>query len=716
MIQNIQLIDYSLSLNTIKTTEDKLKYNNLVTSFKNYSVFHSLQYFNEQIDSNKLNYFIFKEQDKVLIIMPIYINKIESSILEQDYYDAISPYGYSGPLICETCNFEHLKSFWDGVDDWYKNNNVVTEFIRFNLENNYDCYTGHLIPALKNIKGELKSFDEIWTNFKQKSRNNYRKAEKADLKINFYTDNNIAEENIKCFYNIYIKTMKRNDASNNYFFSLDYFTNLILNNSKNIILVIVTKDNKPISAELIIISKDTLYSYLGGTLAKYFNYRPNDFLKIEVMKWAINNHKKIYVLGGGRVDFDSLYQYKKSFFPKDDDLIFYTGRKIINPIIYKELIKNLNLEYSSMNLIDDKSTYFPLYKDPFSIEPPKYNIEVITSKIDWMNTLKEVESYDFYHTYDYHYLSKKTEEKAVLLKYTENNTTIALPLIIRKIKNTNYFDATSAYGYCGPLQSQVPDNYNNNHFIEALGVFLRQENIISLFNRLNPYIKHQDHVLKNMGEIKVLGDVVNIDLTKPLEESRAAYAKSTKSRVNKAKKNCEIISSSNKADIDIFIEIYYENMDRVNAKNSYYFTKKYFYDLVSSQDYKIDLLFAIHKETKVYMCAAMMVKTSDNIIQYHLSGTKNDYLNLSPIRAIIDEMRIIGTNEKYTYFNLGGGLGSEEDELFKFKSSFSKDFKSFKVWKYIVNPKIYTELVEDKNLSEKENEINFFPLYRYEVR
>jgi len=66
----------------------------------------------------------------------------------------------------------------------------------------------------------------------------------------------------------------------------------------------------------------------------------------------------------------------------------------------------------------------------------------------------------------------------------------------------------------------------------------------------------------------------------------------------------------------------------------------------------------------------MMVKTN-NIIQYHISGTKNDHLNLSPIRLLIDEMRLRGTAENYRYFNLGGGLGNNEDELFRFKSSFS---------------------------------------------
>jgi len=105
----------------------------------------------------------------------------------------------------------------------------------------------------------------------------------------------------------------------------------------------------------------------------------------------------------------------------------------------------------------------------------------------------------------------------------------------------------------------------------------------------------------------------------------------------------------------------------------------------------------------------MMIKTN-NIIQYHISGTKNEYLYLTPIRLLIDEMRIKGTEEKYTYFNLGGGLGSTEDSLFNFKSSFSKDFKNFKIWKYIVNEQVYKQLSEQ--YSKPDSDDIFFPLYR----
>ena len=705
-----------LSLYTISTAQDELKYTETLHEFENHSVLYSLEYFNKCNPNEQLCYFIYKVNGIAKILMPIYLNKIKNSFLNTDidYYDAISPYGYSGPLLNHAAE-DHLKHFWEKVDEWYKKNNIVTEFIRFNLDNNHINYSGHLIKSLNNVKGEIKPFDELWNNFKQKVRNNYRKAEKNNLSLKVYREH-INTKIITSFYDIYIKTMHRNEASNNYFYTIDYFKKLIKNNSGKILIAVVYKEDTAISSELIIDNNNRLYSFLGGTLSEYFNLRPNDYLKIEVIKWAINQNKTYYTLGGGRHDNDGLYQYKKAFFPKDNDVIFYTGRKIINTKVYNNILSQIDVNYTEINLIDNKDTYFPIYKQIKTTNNNKTSLpskmEIITNKTDWKNTLDLVENSDFYHSYDYHMLSKAPEEEAVLIKYTEADKIIALPLIIRKIENTDYYDATSVYGYSGPLQKNINLDFNNNDFINNFETFLQSKKIISVFSRLNPFIKNQDIILHSMGNVQALGNIVNIDLTKPLDEQRAIYGKSTKSRVNKIRKKCDIIVSENKEDIDKFIAIYIENMDRVNAKSSYYFPKDYFYNLINSSDYKIDLLFALHKETNEYISASMMVKTN-NIIQYHLSGTKNDFLNLSPVRAIIDEMRIIGTKEGYTFFNLGGGLGNEEDELFKFKSSFSKDFKTFKVWKFISNKEIYDKLTEQKNLKQDVN-IDFFPLYRYE--
>ncbi len=707
----MSLRDIQLEFNTIKSPSDIEKYNYFIDIIGNKSAFYSLDYCNSANEIDNNSYFLLKQKGSPKILLPIHLNKIKSTDedgIGNTYYDAISPYGYSGPLFNETSK-HLLEVFWKEVDEWYKNNNVVTEFIRFNLNENHENYSGHLIESLRNVKGELTNFESIWTNFKQKARNNYRRALKNNLQIEFRYKN-IEEHHIENFYNIYLSTMKRTGAAKNYFYPKTYFSELIKNNPEKVSLVFVYSDSKPISTELVIIDNETIYSYLGGTLSDYFNYRPNDFLKVEVIKWGIKNNMNYYVLGGGRKDQDNLYAYKKTFFPKDDDAIFYTGRKIINKEIYNILLKNIDVNYTEMDhQIHDSNNYFPLYRSKKNNMKEK-ELEVITSKEEWNSFLSSVDNYDFYHTYDYHQLSKNKADKAILLKYTEGDYLIGIPLLIRAIENSSYFDATSVYGYSGPIRKGVTENFDNTNFKNALFNFLTKEKIVSVFSRLNPFISNQKEILKNIGATIELGNVVNIDLTKDITEQRTIFSKTTKRYINKCRKIFDVRKSNSEEDLIKFMSLYYENMDRVNAKKHYYFSKEYFLDFIKSKDYETDVLMAIDKESQEIVSAAMMVKTN-SIIQYHISGTKNAYLNLSPIRLLIDEMRINGSNGRYKYFNLGGGLGNNEDELFRFKSSFSKDFKNFKVWKYIVNEDIYNDLVEAKNITDKDSD--FFPLYRY---
>lgn len=334
-------------------------------------------------------------------------------------------------------------------------------------------------------------------------------------------------------------------------------------------------------------------------------------------------------------------------------------------------------------------------------------IEVITTKEDRSSLINEVDAYDFYSTFDYHALSNTNDDSPILIKYTEDDIIIGLPLLIRKIHNTPFFDATSVYGYAGPISKNIPENFDNQLFNKELNDFFIDNQIVSVFSRLNPYLPHQNIILSGIGEIKIKGDIVMIDLNENLEIQRQQYQKRIKSHINKARKICTIKKADCKDDISNFINLYYENMERVDAKKFYFFNEDYFYKLTQNNNCKTEILLASLSETNEIICGAIFIK-SKHIIQYHLSGTKTDYMEIGAIKLLIDEMRIEGTKENYKVFNLGGGLNSKDDSLLRFKKSFSKTLKEFSVWQYIVNDSIYNELVGSKEIDN----IDFFPRYR----
>lgn len=344
-------------------------------------------------------------------------------------------------------------------------------------------------------------------------------------------------------------------------------------------------------------------------------------------------------------------------------------------------------------------------------------IEILNDKKEWSEQLAMAENFDFYHTYDYHQLSKNDDESPILLKYTDGTTTLVLPLVIRPIENSNYKDATSVYGYAGLLVLHLDEQFNKEKFHEELITFFNENKIVSVFSRLHPFIEHQEEIHQGLGTITELGKVVYKNLTDSLEVQRAEYNRRLKTYINKSRKFCTVIEGNLDEHLDAFIQLYVENMKRVDAEDRYFFDTDYYYRLLSSDDYDSKLMLCKHNETQEIIAGAIFMKTG-NIVQYHLSGLSDDYFDLNPIKLLIDEMRIIATNEGFKYLNLGGGLGSKENSLFKFKSSFSKDFKSFKIWKYIVDEKAY-KILSDKHLasqSESENlDLGFFPLYRSQV-
>lgn len=342
-------------------------------------------------------------------------------------------------------------------------------------------------------------------------------------------------------------------------------------------------------------------------------------------------------------------------------------------------------------------------------------IQVIEEEKEWDKVIASFYHTDFYHTYCYHSITKLPGEHPILFYYKQNEITIAIPLLRRKIEGSDYYDLTSVYGYPGPLCEGVDHDFNNDHFRKAINTAFDGQKIISVFSRLNPFIPFQSEVLKNMGDTSSKGKIVNIDLTLTLDEQRQCYNKRLKTYLNKSRNSCSIRKASTQKDVQKFVDIYYENMDRVNASDQYYFDKDYFFNLLNCEEIGAEILLVVFNETQEIVAGAMYMKHK-NIVQYHLSGVKTDYLFLNCTKLLIDEMRILSSNQNLEFFNLGGGLGNKKDSLFDFKSSFSKDFKAFKLWKYVVNSPIYNSLVstelQKKPSLAHHSKNDYFPFYR----
>ena len=263
------------------------------------------------------------------------------------YYDISTPYGYGG-FIGNITDYGRLNSAWR---QYCVERGYICEFVRFELFETYQSsYGGTTMTRTHNVVRSLEMpLDEMWMDFKQKVRKNVKRAAQYHLEMRLDPDGTHLDD----FLHIYDSTMDRNHAEEEYYFGREFFETL--NSMKdNVMYFHAVHEGEIISTELVIYGAENCYSYLGGTDRAYFEMRPNDFLKYEIIKWAKEKGLKNFVLGGGYGADDGIFQYKQCLAPHGV-VDFYIGRQIFDQGTYDALVNMRGDE------IQNKE-YFPLYR------------------------------------------------------------------------------------------------------------------------------------------------------------------------------------------------------------------------------------------------------------------------------------------------------------------------------------------------------------------
>lgn len=298
----------------------------------------------ETIGEGLAQCFVYEEDNNVVLypFLKNSVNKLSYS-LDNQYYDIQGVYGYNG-ILTNNNSQPFLNSFFDCFDNYCKQNNIIAEFSRINplLQNpllnriNYD-----LIHDRDNINVNLLNENVFDTEYEYSTRKNVRKAIKSGLTFNAVLGDEISDLMLVSFSQIYTHTMKRNNVDEYYYFDKNYFTDISTRLGKKSLFVFVLLDKQIISCELVLLGSKIAYSFLGGTLSDYYQYRPNDFLKHETISLLKEKGFDNFLLGGGS---EGVFKYKKSF-SKDGVIPFYIGKKIHNIPIYNMVVKQWESKY-----------------------------------------------------------------------------------------------------------------------------------------------------------------------------------------------------------------------------------------------------------------------------------------------------------------------------------------------------------------------------------
>ena len=350
---------------------------------------------------------------------------------------------------------------------------------------------------------------------------------------------------------------------------------------------------------------------------------------------------------------------------------------------------------------------------------PCFRVLPAVQEQDWDDVLAQVARHDFHHLAQYHRIAEERGEgRAHLFAYHDGAYTIALPLLLRPVEASGgeaWSDATSVYGYAGPLASHVgmPATVVRD-FQKRLTDALAARRIVSVFSRLHPLIPQRE-ILAALGECRPEGATVSIDLTRSTEEQWAHYRPSIRAGIRKLRRAGLVGQRDrDKRHLAEFVDIYHQTMRRVKAHRSYLFEQEYFTRLASGLGEALEL-FVVTLDGAVV--AGGLFTICGGIVQYYLGGTCDTFLKLGPTSLLLDTARLWASEEGARTMHLGGGVGSREDSLLHFKEGFSDRRHVFSTWRWVVDPEAYRSLCDRNDRRNAEHGApnvsgDYFPRYR----
>lgn len=330
---------------------------------------------------------------------------------------------------------------------------------------------------------------------------------------------------------------------------------------------------------------------------------------------------------------------------------------------------------------------------------------------DWSIFLNRFNYTDIYYSKNYVSLFAKIQKGRPEAVYFENEKgKIFYPFIKRNIElNKEYFDIITPYGYGGPLLEGDPTVMKL--FYEQFKEYALKNKIVSETVGFHPLLNNKKY-FEGLMSMDLIRETTAVDLTLPLEEIRNNYPPQNKRNINKARKEgIEIIQTTKNDDLNDFIKIYYETMNRNQASSFYYFPSSYFYQQMQETDQSNTiLLLAKYKNETI---AGVMLIYGKTFAHYHLGASKKKYIHLRPNNLLFDTMIECSKSLGLRSLHLGGGY-ADGDGLFTFKTAFTNQNNfQYYLGKNIINDEVYKVLIRKSNEKDlNSSNKKFFPAYR----
>jgi hypothetical protein len=195
-------------------------------------------------------------------------------------------------------------------------------------------------------------------------RAQYRKGHKSDL-------NKLRRRGATCFYDrdqehlsevvsIYLETMQRVDAAEEYFFDRSYLVSLL---GSNVRLFVCRLADEVICGAFFLLCNGIVQAHLGGTKTEYLRLAPIKLVIDTARSWAAEQGAQVLHLGGGvGAREDSLFRFKTGF--SDCRHEFTVWSWVLLPEVYEQLCRARSRWNEQTGSAPVSSDYFPAYRCP----------------------------------------------------------------------------------------------------------------------------------------------------------------------------------------------------------------------------------------------------------------------------------------------------------------------------------------------------------------
>lgn len=328
----------------------------------------------------------------------------------------------------------------------------------------------------------------------------------------------------------------------------------------------------------------------------------------------------------------------------------------------------------------------------------------------WQTAIRSVR-HDFFHHRGYLEACAAHERCEPLLFYLDMGSRGMLaPLLKRPLDGfgpayRGYHDVTSPYGFPGPLYWGAEDPEALPEMHEVFDACLREQGVVCLFLRLNPFVGPDPHLLARAGEVRAHGPTVYMDLRDPLASWRGINEPNRRFITKQLRQGCRV-SFDDWSTLDRVVQAYRETMARLGADPYYFFGLEFFRTLRETAGDHFHLATSYSPEGEI--TGGAFFTEVQGLMHYFLTGTFERFAPLSPSKLLVNALRLWGVERGHHTLDLGGGLGAREDNLFAFKIRMAKTCATYCIFRKVLLPHLYDALVAERQPDPD----GFFPAYR----